>query len=86
MIKSLNNKSLAIGIPGLIIDVAGQYMMTLSGMGLIGGLVFLIGVAMFITGLAYYAKSKGYHWALGFLGLLSCIGLIVLAVLPDKAK
>ncbi len=48
--------------------------------------VVLAGSAAFIWGCCNYAQGKGYHWALGFLGLLSCFGLIVLVLLPDKHK
>lgn len=35
-------------------------------------------------GLAEYAKSKGYSGGTAAWGLLGCIGLLVLAVMPDK--
>ena len=45
-----------------------------------------VSTILLILGLGYYAKSKGYAGALGLLGLLSCVGLIIVAVLPDKTK
>ena len=45
-----------------------------------------VGDILLIVGLCFYAKAKGYSPFLGLLGLLSCIGLLVLAILPDKTK
>ena len=39
---------------------------------------------MFTWGCINYAQGKGYPGALGLLGLLSCIGLIILVCLPDR--
>jgi hypothetical protein len=44
----------------------------------------LIGVGLWVVGCMKYALSKGYSQWLGLLGLAALIGLIVLAVLPDK--
>ena len=44
------------------------------------------GVVLLVVGLCFYAKAKGYHAALGLLGLLSCIGLLILALMRDKTK
>jgi hypothetical protein len=46
----------------------------------------IAGAVIFIWGCCMYAKGKGYSAALGLLGLLFLVGLIVLAVLPDKCK
>ena len=48
--------------------------------------LLLGGVALFIYGCTCYARGKGHSWAWGFLGLFSLLGLIVLALMPDKAK
>jgi hypothetical protein len=46
----------------------------------------LASVVLVIVGLCYYAKAKGYSAVWGVvLPLLSCIGLLILAFLPDKA-
>ena len=44
----------------------------------------IAGAVLFVWGCCMYAKAKGYPAAVGLLGLLFLIGLIVLAVLPDK--
>ena len=89
-----------LGIPGLVLQIACNYLIHLLGAqakanpnstppeylawillaGMIGGSIMLI------VGLGYYAKGKGYSSVLGLLGLLSCIGLLILAILPDKTK
>jgi hypothetical protein len=78
-LKRLNAISLGLGIPALILQSAGNTM----GGG-IGGLLALAGTLMLICGLAFYAQYRGRHWAFGFLGLLSCIGLFVLYFLPKR--
>src|ERR1051326_3275920 len=99
MIPEYNRKSLAIGIPGLLLEIGCTVLVNVFAAKakahtgappdwvvyplLIG---VIVGAVLFITGLCYYAKSKGYSAVLGILGLLSCIGLLILAVLPDKAK
>ncbi len=49
------------------------------------GLVVL-GAALFIYGCWNYCLGKGYPGPLGLLGLLSCLGLVILVCLPDKRK
>ena len=53
---------------------------------IMGWILFFIGYSMFIFGCINYVKAKGYHWAIGFLGMLNLIGLIILVLLPDKNK
>jgi hypothetical protein len=96
MIGEYNRKSLALGLPGLFFQIAaglarmyfihkhgGELPPALNWVPLI---VQIMATIVLIIGLAYYAKAKGYHGALGLLGVLSCIGLIILAVLPDRTK
>jgi hypothetical protein len=78
MIKKYNNISLAIGAPGLIIQIYGG-IMQIPVIGLVGSILLVIG-------LTFYAKAKARHPAWGLLGLLSIIGLIILAILPDKSS
>ena len=44
------------------------------------------GVVLFVWGCKIYAIGKGYSKWLGGLGLLSCLGLLVLMALPDRRK
>lgn len=83
MIARYNNISLALGAPGLILQVAGNVLMG-SSPGL-GGLLILGGTILLIAGLAYYAIAKGRSGWWGLCGLLSLIGLIILACLKDRS-
>ncbi len=85
MIKRYNNLSLALGIPGLLMQIAGRFVGNTPQQLLLGALVQLVGTVLLIVGLAFYAKAKGRSAAWGLMGLLSIIGLIVLALLKDEA-
>ncbi len=52
-----------------------------------GGIVsalFFLGSCAVILGCMIYAEGKGYSRWLGLIGLLSLIGVIFLALLPDQ--
>jgi len=76
MIKKHNNLSLVFGILGLVL----QLFVFVPGLKLVG----LLGIALLIVGLAYYAKAMGRHPAWGLLGLLSLLGILALMLLKDK--
>jgi len=78
MIKKYNNISLAWGIPGIVMQIAGNVIGNL--------LVLLVGTILLMVGLAYYAKAKGRSPAWCLMGFLSLIGFIVLACLKDFEK
>ena len=94
MIEQYNKRSLAFGIPGLILQLGSQFLASLfqtnggqteRAVGAVIAVPFLLlGTVLLIIGLCYYAKAKGYSGVLGLLGLLSCLGLIILACLKDK--
>jgi len=78
------NTNILVGL-GLIGQIMGRSMASGSSPGL--GLIILLAAAVvFIWGCCEYAFGKGYSRWMGALGLLSLIGLIVLAVLPDRHK
>jgi hypothetical protein len=88
MIKRYNNLSLAFGVPGIILQIVGQVVAQMNqgqAIGLVGIPIALIGTALLITGLAYYAIAKGRSGWWGLCGFLSCIGLLILALLKDEA-
>lgn len=88
MIKRYNNLSLALGIPGIVLQIAGNFIVQMnqeSAVGLLGVPVLLLGTALLIAGLAYYAIAKGHSGWWGLCGFLSCLGLLILALLKDKA-
>jgi hypothetical protein len=88
MIKRYNNLSLALGVPGLLLQIVGN-VLAQSGaegvMGLAGPVLALVGTALLIAGLSYYAIAKGRSGWWGLCGFLSCIGLVILALLKDHA-
>lgn len=74
------NTNIGVGI-GILVQIVGNMIMKENPLGLI---IALVGVGFFIWGCFNYAKGKGYSQFLGLFGLLWLIGLIILAVLPDK--
>ena len=82
--KSKTNIGIAIG---LILEIVGNVVrMQMPNLALVGAIIALVGAVFFIWGCMNYAVGKGYSKFLGLLGLLSCIGLVVLVLLPDKNK
>jgi TRAP-type C4-dicarboxylate transport system permease small subunit len=81
------NTNIGVGI-GLLLQVIGRVLAAFVGgpVGILGVILALAGLILFIWGCMNYAEGKGYSKWLGLLGLLSCIGLLVLVVLPDKNK
>ncbi|HEY1173976.1 MAG TPA: hypothetical protein VGH19_21605 [Verrucomicrobiae bacterium] len=77
--------NIGIGI-GLLIQFVGRVLTGVESLALIGFLMVLVGYIMFIWGCGCYAIGKGYSQFLGLLGIFSCLGLLILAVLPDKHK
>lgn len=87
MIQEYNKKSFVFGIPGIILQIAGNFMRNPDGVitGL-GALIILSGTALLIVGLVFYAKAKGRHPAWCLFAFLSIIGLLVLALLKDHSQ
>jgi hypothetical protein len=76
-----------IGIGGgFLLQFVGGVVMGVPSISAIGLLMALAGYIMFIWGCSSYAVGKGYSQWLGALGFLSCLGILILAVLPDQHK
>ena len=75
-VKRLNSLSLVLGLSGLGLQVYGRASEQTS--------LTVLGVLLFIGGLVMYAKMRGRHPALGLLGLLSCLGMLILYLLDKK--
>lgn len=87
MIESYNRKSFIFGIPGIILQVAGNFMRNPEGMITSpGALISLCGTVLLMIGLAFYAKAKARHPVWCLFAFLSLIGLLVLALLKDRSQ
>ena len=80
------NTNIGVGA-GLVLHALGWWLITHAGPAgaLLGPALALAGYAFFIWGCCNYAMGKGYPWPVGLLGLLSCIGLVILVVLPRRS-
>ena len=76
-----NKASFYFGVPGLVLQIAANRIGGFTGL-----VLGLVGTVLFIIGLGYYARAKGYSMWFGALGFLSCLGWLILALLPDHRK
>ena len=87
MIAKYNRLSFLFGVPGLVLQIAGNVMRqgaTPTSPSTLGVPLLVVGTALLLVGLALYAKAKGRHPAWCLLAFLSIIGLLILACLKDK--
>ncbi len=78
-------------ILGIVLAILGGVIPAIGGSGneslafrVLGGLMWLTGTGLQIWGCYYLVKGKGYHGAFSILGVLCCLGLLILLVLPNK--
>jgi hypothetical protein len=90
-IRKLNLLSFAFALPGLFLQfgsqvVQGQPAPPEEALARAGTsvLIKLVGVILLIAGLTFYAKMRGRNGAFGLLGLLSCIGFLILYFLSKR--
>ena len=57
-----------------------------EGLAFLGLILVIAGLLFFIWGCMNYAEGKGHSRWVGLIGILSCIGLIILVILPDHYK
>ena len=80
------NTNIGVGL-GLVIQLS---KFILVNRGIIspdaGSAVWVLGTLIFVWGCMNYAEGKGASKSLGWLGLLSVIGLLILFFLPDRYK
>ena len=82
--------NIGVGL-GIVFQLAARLIPATTGdagaiLALLALMLLLVGAVFFIWGCMNYAEGKGHSKWLGFLGLLSCIGLIILVFLPDHHK
>ena len=88
-LSRLNLLSFALALPGLALQVIAGGMRgaaEATSVSAQAGLLAVqgVGAVLWIAGLAFYARMKGRNPMLGLLGLLSCLGLIVLNYLSKN--
>ncbi len=85
-----NNRSQVFRITGAALLLVGIISLRLleeiapQFAQLISNTIAWLGIGLLVVGFSYYASAKGLHWAWGFMGPLSFIGLIMIAVMPDQ--
>lgn len=88
--KRLNQLSLMFAVPGFFIIIAGAVLNGLISQSEeptpLALLVVMVGTGLYITGLCFYAKSKGHTPFYGIVGFTGLCGLILLALLDDRMK
>ena len=77
--------NIGIGL-GILLQLLGRFVTRNEATALIGLMLAIVGLVFFIWGCMNYAAGKGHSKWLGLLGLLSCIGLLILVFLPDRHK
>jgi len=85
MIKRYNNLSFVFGVPGIIAQLFGNFYMQSHPDSVSGLLISLGGTGLLLVGFAYYAIAKGRNPAWCLAAFLSCLGLIILALLKDES-
>lgn len=82
MIRKYSDKSMKFGIPGLVLHALAAWL----HVPVLSWLIAVVGSLLLCLGLCYFARAKGRSILWGLLGFFSFFGLIVLAVIPDRAK
>jgi hypothetical protein len=75
-----------VGLSIVLNGLGGTIGKNATQLGFLEFPLFIIAAISMIWGCVHYAKGKGYSPYWGALGLLAIIGVIVLALFPDKHK
>lgn len=92
MNSKYNTRSLALGIPGVLLQFVSLFLLMSNDVRVdsfehYSSIGFTTGWILFVAGLCYYAAAKGYSVALGFVaGVFLIPGVLFLALLPDRTK
>jgi predicted nucleic acid-binding Zn ribbon protein len=81
-----NGMSFLFGVPGLLLSVVSGFLVASTNADgwPLALLLLLVGLVLLSVGLCFVALYKGLHPAWALLSLLSLIGCVVLALLPDE--
>lgn len=83
--RGIGNAGIPLIILGYVLMVAGNFMALIPDAGaVIGLLLSLIGLLVHVAGCTKYAEAKGHSKLMGLLGLLTCVGLVILLMLPVR--
>ncbi len=71
--------------------IAGFVLQILGGGGLVqfgfgGGVLIFLSVLVYMWGLSELARSKGLNPLYGLLGLMTCVGWIILTLIPGNQE
>ena len=75
--------NIGVGV-GLVVQAVGR-LAEVQGQSW-GFALALVGLVPFVWGCMSYCEGKGYSRWLGFVGLLSILGLLALTLLRDRYK
>ena len=82
--KALQTKANIFVVIALLLDFGGYGAAKVTHIPLFARGAAVIGLVFWVVGLMAYAESKGYSKWWGLIGLLSCCGLFILVLLPNK--
>jgi hypothetical protein len=87
MIAEHNRMSLFYGVPGVILQFPGPFLVEYlwPQANWLPKLVAIVGSVLLLVGLSYYARAKGRNPAWCLLAFLSWLGILLLALLEDRS-
>ena len=85
--RSVRNAGIPLIIVGNVLMLVGRFAAGVGGEGAAVGLILaIVGLLVSVTGCMQYAEAKGHSKWVGLVGLLSCLGLLILLMLPDRYR
>lgn len=86
MIERLHYDHVLLLCSSILLQFLGKWMNTLESapLSLTGAGFMIIATILFFWGCVSFSQSKGYSGWLGLLGFLSCLGLLIIWLLPDR--
>lgn len=85
--RTIRNAGIPLIIVGYVLMFVGRLAaMTGEAGAALGLIIALVGLLVNVVGCMQYAEAKGHSRLVGLVGLLSCIGLLILLLLPDRYR
>jgi Ca2+/Na+ antiporter len=88
MIARYNRLGFVVGVPGLVLQIAGCFLADPQQQGsrlLLTSVCMLFGTVLLMIGLSYFALAKGRSPVWGLMTFLSLVGVLVLVALKDQS-